>query len=695
MGTVLLALNSLVLLFSTEVLSDIPFVAVVIAIFLLLDQADAGGLSTGKGVALVVFLAVAVLLREIGAAIVGAAVVTLVIRRNPGWAAGALLLPLAVYLLWWYRNEILIATIEMPPLTNAKLFTSHFFTPADASLFSELLARLTANARRYGMVASGLMFFPVYATPQFDVVSRAGGAVPFVLEALTWGKYLLGILAGGLALPGILLDLRNGGAAIARVLFLLLYVAIVLLYPINDVRFLLPLLVLSILYASLTLGEINRRVHSRLMRGVVYGVVILALIPIVVWNWSYVSNSISYKQSPVAFFQRVGTGSQYPSHFAKPLPLAGRWLRENTGAQSVMLSQWKDLATSLGGRKLLNVDQTIPSEEFDALIRDYRVQYVVAVRQKNGLREFEFQMSQSRRFSFRPVHSVAAIEIYAVGPAGEFPQNRDTPFARAFNSLGSGRYQDAVVILDSLRRRDSLNLGSMFYSAVANECSGNLGPARQLFSAIASFPQAGMFLEQARQHLIAVADMEQGASVATLAGRSDHLMKAGLRLWNLGVKKKGTDLIYGAAADDSSHLPSIVLATLFAIEEGNLPVARNGIARIAFAPPGFTQARLVVALATQIDSLRWDTTPSRRSMRFVRIGSTYEGIGFIERAIDLYRQAIAEDPGNVVAYRSLFALYERKRRIEPAFMVIRDLVKIDGSDGPLREKEAALRARFE
>jgi tetratricopeptide (TPR) repeat protein len=172
-------------------------------------------------------------------------------------------------------------------------------------------------------------------------------------------------------------------------------------------------------------------------------------------------------------------------------------------------------------------------------------------------------------------------------------------------------------------------------------------------------------------------------------------MKAGLRLWNLGVKKKGTDLIYGAAADDSSHLPSIVLATLFAIEEGNLPVARNGIARIAFAPPGFTQARLVVALATQIDSLRWDTTPSRRSMRFVRIGSTYEGIGFIERAIDLYRQAIAEDPGNVVAYRSLFALYERKRRIEPAFMVIRDLVKIDGSDGPLREKEAALRARFE
>src|ERR1041385_6571343 len=159
---ILLAVNPLFLTYSTEVLSDVPFAAVLFGIFLLVPAIGEGRSSQSKLVTLIPLLSAAVLLRELGMSVVIAVAVYLALSGRKKDSLTVALIPILVYLLWLVRNEVIVGGIESPALTNSKLFTHHFFTDPESSLAAEYFGRAGINIRQYAARAGGLLLFPMY-----------------------------------------------------------------------------------------------------------------------------------------------------------------------------------------------------------------------------------------------------------------------------------------------------------------------------------------------------------------------------------------------------------------------------------------------------------------------------------------------------------------------------------------------------
>ncbi|MBI4417736.1 MAG: hypothetical protein HY563_03095, partial [Ignavibacteriales bacterium] len=142
LGTAILAVHPLMLLFSHQILSEIPFAMALLGTLILVDRiVSEKGNSRRDELILACILAGAALLREIGITLVFATAIFFGAHRNFRRALVLLLIPLAVYGIWFIRNEILVAGVEHPPLRNSEIFTLHYFTPRSAPLLEEFLAR--------------------------------------------------------------------------------------------------------------------------------------------------------------------------------------------------------------------------------------------------------------------------------------------------------------------------------------------------------------------------------------------------------------------------------------------------------------------------------------------------------------------------------------------------------------------------
>src|ERR1041385_8977787 len=417
-----LATNPFVFIYSTEILSDIPFIACMILFFLLLEKIIKEESREPKlFVALLVTIAIGILLREIGISLLLTSVAVFLMKKDYKRAIFVLILPLIPYIFWYYRNELIVAGIENPPLTNSKLFRSHYFSLPGEFFLTEYIARFKTNAIVYGEMVSSLMFYPAYLSQQALLVSKIDPAVAIMRSVVEYGKYLIVAFSVCCSLTGLYLDVRQSSTGKGRLWFLLFYIGIILLYPINDRRFLSPVLILLIYYfLKACIFSFDKFLSGKrfdfVKRLVIPICVVVLAVPNSVWTARYIANSYSYNKSPKDFYNTQHALADYPWHFTKLFRNVGDWIAADTDSSSVFLAQWKDLACWTHGRKLFPADQNISPDEFEHVIRDYGVRYVIAMVNKNEVREFEFQMHQSGSFAFQPVQRIGNAEIYAVVP---------------------------------------------------------------------------------------------------------------------------------------------------------------------------------------------------------------------------------------------------------------------------------------
>lgn len=668
---IVLAASPLYLMFSTEVLSDIPFAAIAILLFSMVEvylgseQPSFIVLTT-----LSVIISAGTLLREIGFSLLLGTVLFMLIQQR--WRHAVLIgvVPILVYAAWYVRNEIVVAGFELPSLTNARLFTHHFFTSPEASLLHELIARIGTNISVYANSVGKLLFFPFHSWLQFDVVFLDEQPLSALNAVLDVVRIPLILGTAGSVLYGAYLDLKTSPAALHRFLVLAFYIGIILIYPVNDIRFMVPLLVLMTFWFGVTLSALIVRSAAQraLRRMVLFGSVGLLLLPNIVWDAQFVSNCRNYNSSPLDFYASTRDMKRYPSHFTKPFRLVGAWITAHADSSPVILTQWKDLACWVSGIKVYSSDQTVPLDDFESVIRDYGITHLVSVVQKSGVREFDVQMHQSGRFRFTPVERIANVEIYSVAPArgGSWKIDSSTTFRQGISLLRQGRYHEAVRILDEGRKSDSTNLPLAFYSAVARGFDVRLEEASEQLSAISSLPQSLMYAEEAAAHRQIIDRLTIAQKISSRSERADEYFKAGGLCWNLGYRFRARELMRQSLGEDSTFFPAMILGIHFALVEADTAEAQAYLSSAESVQQDNVITKNVAALFMEFDSLKGSSSRAERSRHYDAISSLYSSLRLTESAIDNVLLAVREDPENGEAWHSLSALYIQRRRYGPA-----------------------------
>ena len=701
-GSVLLALNPMFLVYSTEVLSDVPFAACMLLVMLSLERLAATD-ETKPWLLLTLSLAVSagILLREVGFSLLFSVSAFLALRRRWKQLLLIALLPAAMYAIWYVRNEMIVAPFESTEITNARLFTHHFFTSPGDSLFAEVLARVVNNISVYGKGIGKLLFFPFHGFMQYDVVFVERFPLSLVYAVLDVAGLALVAFTAGVTLYGVIIDRRQSATAVFRLLFVCCYLMIVLAYPVNDVRFMLPLLLLMLFYCSLSFSRFVAAIPRRdrpslLLRASPAILLVACALPNFVWDSQFIANSYSYKRSPLGFYGSTAGLRRYPSHFTMPLDLAGMWVAGHSDTCAVVLSQWKDLACWLGGRKIYAADQTIPLGEFESIIRDYGAGYLVSVQQKNGIQEFEVQMLQSRRYEFIPVETVADVRIYSVAkkrtpaPAAD----SSTMFRKGIALLCDERYGQAERLLDSVRRDDERNTLALFYSAVAKEFDMQLDEAKNRFAEFEKLPQSLIFLNEASVHKSIISRLELARRAGSHQQRAELLSSAGSECWNLGYRPRARSLLREALSADSSFSPGYVFGIHFAIAEGDTGEAKRYLTQARRAGIDHRMIDPWSHILSHLDTVRQLRTPSARSQRYLAVSHEYSELRIVESAIDNALLALTEDPVNLDAMMSLAHLYQSRKRYAPARTMLERAYAVEPQNAAIGKELQSVMAHF-
>jgi len=130
-ATLFFALNPFTIVLSTEVLSETSFLCALLGTLILLERMDQKDAPRWTAAALILILSLIMLLREVGIALLAAAILFLCIRRR--WRLALLAGGSAVLLfaLWTYRNLGIVGTPESSQNPNLAFFFQHFVTAPD------------------------------------------------------------------------------------------------------------------------------------------------------------------------------------------------------------------------------------------------------------------------------------------------------------------------------------------------------------------------------------------------------------------------------------------------------------------------------------------------------------------------------------------------------------------------------------
>lgn len=672
-GTVLLAVNPLVLTFSTEVLSDIPFAFLLVCAFQVCRQID-GEKSSFWTVMLAIIVTLALLMREVGFALLAAAVVALLVDRRKRNALAVFLVPLAIYSLWYFRNEVIVAGREQPALTNAKFFIGHYFTSADSGILAEMGARFTANVALYGVWLANLLFTPLFPVAEYRLVSDHGGLYGAIAHAMLPAAILFAVVSIAGIFRGIMVALREPRVRIEH-FFAVFYLLLIVFYPINDIRFLLPLLIVLVQFFIVGMSDFFGK-GSRIPPLAAIAALALAFVPNAVWDVQYARNGSCYRADPFLY----AVGEQTPWHFTRPFHLAAERLNALAPEQSTLFARRKDFALWLtGGRTLAIFDPDVPTGAFDSYLRDYRVPYIVNVVQENGIRDFEFQMIESSHFRFRMVERIGNIELSEVVPLvpGRAKPPPRSPFGQGIVLLDSGRSASAESLFTAEYRFDPLNLTALYYRGVAREFSGNLDGAGEDFARIRTIPQAGAFLTAAARRQSILSSLYEQKGPFSPAMKAEIGCNIAIGYWNEGFRACSRIVLREALKSDSLYLPGLLYGMFYAIQENDTSSARRLLRLAAQADssqPAVTAWKKYFAI---VDSLAAAPNSATDRRRLPRIAMQMVSMGMVEAGIDLLLRQEGVFPDDYESMKTLADLYLQRGRYLPAAHLLSGILAAD------------------
>jgi tetratricopeptide (TPR) repeat protein len=720
LGALLLALNPLMLVFSSQVLSDVPFVAALILVFILAERMMELPEESKFGWVFVLALTCGVFLREVGLTLLLGSAAYFFVRKRYRNLLLVCTIPVFFYMIWYFRNELLIAGVENPSLRNVKIMVAHSFTSEDSSLASEFFARLQINTIVYLKLAKGLVLFPQFLVRPYSVVSSSDPAMAVTARLLGYIQYPLIILQYGLLLWGIAIKRRDRRYLLV-LFFSFFYLLMILLYPINDMRFLLPmlppLLHLMIIGGSdlahkcAVLWAARKTALSLLGASLV-----LVMIPNVVWFSNFVAHSHEYARNTNDRSREYIPTALTPELYTRPASLVGAWLADHTDSSTVVLARWKELAFWMKGRKVLDSDPLLSISLFESVLRDYNIDYIVSFITPPGIREFEFQMVQTRRFSFTPVYRAGGYEVLRVHHLYRRHQliqtNEPVPlsassdptlmreattqdlFRQGVKDLEAGRAEDAFRLFDLLLA-DSHGSGYIgLFRGTALEFGGNFGEAQSYFSRYMYEQQAGAFLMSARFHFVLMREMQKADQDSSKSAKAIAYHKVSANYWDNGFREHAMKMLDKSLLADPTFFPSLIFGMYYSLQLDDTARALSFFKRAERVDSTQGMMRSVRRLFSLLDSARSAASSSKRSSYELGIAQSYLAIGLTDLAIDGGLAALEDDPANTDALEVLVQAYEIKGRPGPESRVLDRLLTLRPDDQALREKLADLKNRL-
>lgn len=700
------ALNGLTLLYSTQVLSEIPFaIAVMAAVMLVEDMEEIHEGHTAADMAgIILALTAAMFLREIGVTVVAAFMFLWFIRRQwraAMWVGGACLL---LYVLWFVRNEVIVAGLEQPPLRNSHLLVAHLYTSQNESLVAELLARVATNLRTYAGHFPTLVFAPDLARLSHGLVDLSHGGVAWILTLVSYLSPVYLAVTLLLSGAGAVLGWAHTPSIRRALCIVALYAVPVLLYPINDIRFLYPVLLVLVYVGAVGAHELRTRWGIRMNRSVVRWssvvAVLLAFVPHLVWAGSYYVNNWRFAHDREALQAEAST----PDYYRKTLADAGRWVNDHVEPGATILSRWKEVALETPAQKVIDVDPQMTPDNFDRTIRDYNVRYVVSVVWQTGVRENETQIEYSSRYAFVPVHRVGTVEVLRVETRSFAAASMDTVrsdddslrvYRTALRLLRRGDPVVAESLLVSVERRMGRYASIVYQQAVARALAGKLDEAMTLFERVRSIPQAGSILQQAWYHQEIIARLRAAHAAPSVDERAKGFHLVAINYWELGFRGQAFRMIDSALGVQPRFFPALIFGAIFRYQDGSIDAAEALLTKAEKEQPMNPLVMTMQDVLKSERTRRASSSPEVQAAQWRLQARSFTGVEMREDAVDAWRGLLQVRPEDPEALRGLTILMGEKRRFGPALDYARRWAAAMPNDPQAAEAVADLERRWQ
>ncbi len=688
------AVHPLFLLYATQVLSEVPFMAAVFLCLLLADRLLAAERQKWTDVAgFGLLLGLVILLRELGITLVAAIVLVLLVNKRPRDAWLLLGVAAFVYLLWYLRNEGFVGAAEKPGLSNTALFFGHLFTDQSASLAAEFRSRLVSNFSFYGMQAGGLPFLSQYIGTAYTVVRGDEPALSSVRTLVnTWSVPCIA-LTGAIMLAGLRRMLKESPSGLIVLIWSCLYAAAILLYPVADARFLFPLLfpaLLACAHAAASFLNLARNRKAAVRKSIVAGGMLLAvilLVPHTIWMENYLRVSRAFKEDPVALNATFSGSANSPSAFGQLFPQAAAWIDVRSPDSVVVLCQRREIALWLRGRKVMRMAPAVSVRDFENIVRDYRPAFIVNYFGGQSWGDFDYYLGSSRRWNVEPVFRTGDIEVLQVAKhAGDVSTHAAaldsagsarTRYLHAVRLLQEGSADTAMQLLSEWRRVD---LAPMFSYAIAAEFAGRFAEAEGTFRQVRTMTQAWPYLVHARRHL-EILQLLEGAS-ADGEESARRYCSAAILTWQEGFRQQAIRLLRRSLGALPHYRPALAYGILLEYEDGNIRSADSLFQEMkTLSPEDGTVRNWESILSAEERIRRGESVPdvSRDRMANAR---AFLAMGLVEHAIDQMNSLLEADPGNAGGWTLLGGIYAAQGRSAPARAALGRLHAIDSAPSP-------------
>ena len=671
-GTLMLACNPLMLVLATEAMSEMCFIALMLIALILYDSFHGDGeVKSRNFVALIIILSFLPLLREVSIALVGAIVIVMILRKDYKSAMWIVLGTVILVGCWMLRNVVIVGVPPTSQGTNTSFIFGHFVTPSDAPLIRELIQRIFVNIQGfYGYVASLLL----YPFPQPLIIDPAQ-LFRIVFKSVGSAKYVLMIVVLPMAVVGMVKDLRQDSKALARILFCIFYLGIIVVYPVQDIRFLLPLLPFLIYFLLLTIqsiGTMEFLKNKYLNVGLVGIVSMLAILPNIDCDIELARTNWKYQHNPGELYKDIKHSGVNKEIYIRPWSLFGDWIQHNVPDSAVIASTFKELSIFIGDRKILEINYGVPLPMFEHLLRDNGVSYIISAGPDENNRPYEFAMKESTRFWFEPVHGVEGLMLYKVHSSLMEPPPAHPSATLMPDSLTAGGLLDLgrSLLLQGdysqsiLRFTQALNHGSspaqtFFQITVAYAMSGQQFEATRTLEQLYRLPQSTSYIPAATAHLHAMDAYHDAKSLPGVYQRSQELFNVAGFYWNFGYREQAYSILRNILEEDTTYFVGMLWGWDYARQLGYEKQADaylkilESIDRTNAVVAGF---RSISAIDDTLHRSRNNTDRSRLQLEEAKV---FWSIGLFDDAFDSVEQSLGTDRGNKAAYEYLCELFER------------------------------------
>ncbi len=680
-GAACFAFNPAMVLFSTEMLSEAPFIVFLLAILLLLERVQPSEDAPRRpwaALLLIVLLATVGLLREAGVAIVAAGALYLYSVRMFKRAIIVVVLTALVLGAWYYRNQVWVASIQGPQKGNLFLVSQHFVTGPEASIWAELAARMAQSLKVYGSHLADMVIYPGYSGQLSDLIVEP----PLLFRAL---QSIVASLGGGISvlallfmLAGVVADLRVSPTAWLRGIFGMLFLAIVLAYPIHDIRFLLPLSPLFIFYLMRGAQWASRRVRlGAEPRGRLLLAVCCAAL-IVIPNGFALAELLRSNQQFVRAPDALRRNSRLISSlYTCDWDAIHGWILQHTGPSTVFASPMKELAVIADGRKVVELDPGTPLSGFESAIRDFQVEYILAVVQ-GDLNVYEFPMGQTRRFWFEPVCDGGNLHLLRVHPRNLESVVQERAFSpidtitsirlmrAGRQALLSGSYARAESVLSDAYRRFPRHPSIVYETMTAALFSGDTVRARELYRALMALPQTMSYTGLARMQFDAMKFIVTSRNSKMMEERAVTRYKAASLYWKLGYYRRAAEVMDTLLRTNSAYFFGLLWGMHFHLQNGDTAVALKYLDRVGEIDSTNVIARSFVEIFRLGDSLHQVRSDSACASIHLSLARLYLLIDLREEAVDEGERALACSSDYPGIQLFLGQVYERKGALRAA-----------------------------